>query len=110
MGIERRRGPVSLAGRTLGSPRPSARRDHRCDGADPTGGGVPLMPASMVRDGRSVTGMSAHPCTRSWVDRLMATVSRAVGTSGAVFCFHGIELDPAGSESSMHVPLPLLDD
>jgi peptidoglycan/xylan/chitin deacetylase (PgdA/CDA1 family) len=45
----------------------------------------------------------------SWIDRLAAAVGRAVGTRGAVFCFHGVDTDATPSRSSMHVPLRLLE-
>jgi peptidoglycan/xylan/chitin deacetylase (PgdA/CDA1 family) len=44
-----------------------------------------------------------------WMDRLAAAVGRLVGTRGAVFCFHGIDVDATPSASSMHVPLTMLE-
>jgi peptidoglycan/xylan/chitin deacetylase (PgdA/CDA1 family) len=44
-----------------------------------------------------------------WLDRLAAGVGRAMGTRGAVLCFHGIDADAGPSPSSMHVPLELLE-
>ncbi len=45
----------------------------------------------------------------SRMDRLAVAIGRAVGTRGAVLCFHGLDVDAAPSRSSMHVPLRLLE-
>jgi peptidoglycan/xylan/chitin deacetylase (PgdA/CDA1 family) len=45
----------------------------------------------------------------SWISRLAIAIGRALGTRGAVLCFHGLDIETAPSGASMHLSLASLE-